>query len=66
LTVEELIILWTPAEIASFGLPADQIAKAVLVGGAAADPYLAEICPEIIAVADANAAVAAAFASAGD
>lgn len=64
LAVEELIILWTPAEIARFGLPVDRIERAVLVGETAADPCLAQICPSIIAVADAKAAFAAAFASA--
>ena len=66
LTVEELVILWTPAEIAKFGLPVDQIAQAVLIGGTVREPCLAQICPYIIAVADANAAIEAAFASAAD
>lgn len=64
LAVDELVILWKPADIARFGLPVDRIEKAVLVGETAADPCLATICPEIVAVADANAALEAAFAPA--
>ena len=64
LTVEQLTILWTPAEIAMFGLPVDRLAKAVLIGQPAGDLCLAQICPEIVAVTDAGAALEAAFASA--
>ena len=62
LAVEDLVILWTPAEIARFGLPVDQIARTVLIGAATAGPCIAQICPDLVTVADANAALEAAFA----
>jgi len=62
LTVAELVILWTPDEIACFGLPVDQIARTVLIGEEPKDTCLADICGDIVVVADANAALKAAFA----
>lgn len=66
LAVDELVILWTPDEIRRFGLPVDRIAKAVVIGQDTGGSWLAKFCPDIVLVADASAAIEAAFAPPAD
>lgn len=60
-TVDELLILWTPAAIARFGMPADQIEKAIVIGDDPEGSCLAQIYSDIEQVPDAEAALQAAF-----
>jgi cyanophycin synthetase len=59
--VEDVLILWSPAELTNFGVPADLLARAIVIGDADGPACLPEICGDIVRVADAQAALAVAF-----
>ncbi len=59
--VEEMLILWSPAELTTFGVPADRLVRAIVIGDAEAPACLPEICGDVVRVADTKAVMAAAF-----
>ena len=61
LTVNELVILWSAAQIREYGLPVDKFARIIVIDGEIDEPWLSGFCADIIFADSASGAFEAAF-----
>ncbi|MEO7505069.1 MAG: hypothetical protein ABIT69_07800 [Sphingomicrobium sp.] len=59
--VETLLILWSADDLALFGMPVDQAQRIIVIDKAVDAPWLSDICPDVVAVKSAAAALKAAL-----